>query len=198
MQPHIRHILKEAVMFLVMVICLFSARSSFADHYLVPSGSMEYTLMPGDHVLADKTAYGVRLPFSDIKVSSGDPVRRGEVVIFDEPKTGTRLIKRAIAVGGDLVTLEKGRLSINGKPLAAADPATEAFGNHIAQLNLAYGGGPDIRDVKIPANMVLVVGDARGNSRDGRYFGLIPEQAIYAKAISVFYRSGEGIVWNEL
>ena len=197
MQPRMRNILKEAVMFTIMAICLFSARSSFADHYLVPTGSMEYTLMPGDHVLADKTAYGIRLPFSDIKVSAGDPVRHGEVVIFNEPKTGTRLIKRAIAVGGDLVTLENGRLSINGEPLATA-AATEAFGDHIAQLNLTYGGGPDIHNVKIPANMVLVVGDARGNSHDGRYFGLIPEQEIYARAISVFYRADEGLVWKAL
>ena len=199
MHPRTRHYLKEALIFSIMVVCMLAARSSFADHYLVPSGSMEYTLIPGDHVLVDKMAYGLRLPFSNIKLSTGDAVRRGEVVIFDEPGSGTRLIKRAVAIGGDLVSLRDGWLTINGEPLATGDNATtEAFGDHIARLNLSYGGGPDIRAGRVPAGMVLVIGDARGNSRDGRYFGLIPEREIYGKAISVVYRADEGLVWKSL
>lgn len=197
MHPHTHKIAKEILTFSVMAVCLFAARSSFADHYFVPSSSMEYTLMPGDHMLVDKMAYGLRLPFSDIKVSDGDSVRRGDVVILNEPGSDTRLIKRAVAIGGDRISLINGHLNINGKALATS-PDTEVFGDHIANLNLTYGGGPNIRDGIIPDNMVLVVGDNRGNSRDGRYFGLIPEQNIYARAVSVFYRSGEGLIWQEL
>ena len=201
MNPNIRKkvhkIVKEVFTFTFMLICMFAARSSFADHYFVPTGSMEYTVMPGDHLMVNKMAYGLRLPFTDIKVSDGEAVKRGEVVILDEPGSGTRLVKRAVAVGGDRISLVNGHFTINGIPLATG-PYTEQFGAHIAQLNLTYGGGPNIREGIIPDGMVLVVGDNRGNSRDGRYFGLIPEQNIYARAVSVVYRSGEGLTWKKL
>jgi signal peptidase I len=45
---------------------------------------------------------------------------------------------------------------------------------------------------------VLVLGDARGNSRDGRYFGFVPETAIYARAVGVFWRDADGFGWREL
>jgi len=48
----------------VIVVLMIIGRSSLADHYYVPSGSMENSLFPGDRVVVDKTAYGVRLPLT--------------------------------------------------------------------------------------------------------------------------------------
>lgn len=196
----LRKLARELLPLGLVVLCVLVARSSLADHYLVPSGSMEFTLKPGDHVIVDKTHYGLRLPFVGWKLSVGARVQRGEVVIFDSPDDGTRLIKRVVAVAGDLVELREGRLSIDQQPLAepAARRPVEHFGARRAELNLSFGGGPDIAPTRVPQGHVLVVGDSRGNSRDGRFFGLLPESEIYARANRVFFRSGSGFLWKAL
>jgi len=178
--------IREYLPFAFAMFCLLAARSSLADHYLVPSGSMENALYAGDHVVVDKRAYGLRVPFTLEKVRSGAHPRRGDVVIFDSPADGTRLIKRVVAVGGDLVEVRGGHVRVNG---AAEEPAT---------LNLAYGGGPDLGPVRVPPGELLAMGDARGNSFDGRYFGFVDERIIYARAVAVFFRTSEGFVWRQL
>lgn len=178
--------LRENRRFLALLFLLFAFRTSFADHYLVPSGSMEYTLLPGDRVLVDKRAYGLRVPFTEIKLTGGERPARGDVVVFDAPDSGTRLIKRVVAVGGDAVELRDGHLFVDGHPV------TEQ------RLNLESGGGPDIPLLRVPQGQVLVLGDARGNSRDSRWFGFVRESSLYARAYRVYWRSQEGPVWLAL
>lgn len=194
-----RRALNELLPALVVIALTLAARSSFADHYVIPSGSMEHTLEIGDHVLVDKYAYGLRVPFTGIELEAGDRPRRGEVIIFDSPDDGTRLIKRVVAVGGDHVRIENGELYLDGHSLR--EPAAlplERFDDRVARLNLGYGGGPDVPGRMIPHGELLVVGDSRGNSRDGRSFGLISEDLAYGKARAVIWRRGEGLVWKSL
>lgn len=189
-------ILREVFTIALLALILFSARSSLADHYVVPTSSMEYTLMPGDRVLVDKTAYGLRVPFIGWRLTGGDRPQAGEVVVFDSPETGKRLIKRVVAVGGDRVEIRGEHLVLNGETTALPDdPWVEEIGNRVARLNLSDGGGPSYGPETIPDGHVLVMGDYRGNSHDGRMFGVIPETVIYGRAIAVFLRSGEGLTW---
>ena len=102
----------EWVQLLLLLALLLAARSTLADHYYVPSGSMEHTLQVGDRVFVDKRAYGYRIPFTNGDVISQDAVGRGEIVIFDSPQDGKRLIKRVVAIGGDVVSLVGGRLTV--------------------------------------------------------------------------------------
>ncbi len=185
--------------FAMMVLLLTVARSSFANHYQVPSGSMEPTLMPGDRVAVNMMAYGVRVPFTDIElIDRGEPTP-GDVVVFKSPTDGTRLIKRVVAVGGDTVAVVDGRLWIDGRPLHDVDATDiEHFGARDVHLELRDGGGPDLATVTVPAGMALVLGDHRGNSQDGRFFGLVPMKSLYARASAVYYRSGEGLGWTRL
>ena len=190
---------KEALPLLVMLGLLAAARDSLANHYQVPSGSMQYTLMPGDRVVVDMRAYGLRLPFTSQELLATGTPQRGEVAVFDSPADGTRLIKRVAAVAGDHVQLRDGHLSINGQPLQIADLAdTEAFGERRASLDLDSGGGPDIADLQVPAGKVLVLGDHRGNSFDGRFFGFVDADKIYGRAVAVYYRRGDGFEWQRL
>jgi signal peptidase I len=191
--------LAEYLPFLAMLVLLFAARDSLANHYKVPSGSMEPTLVPGDRVVVDMRAYGVRLPFTEIELRDGASPQPGDVVVFASPEDGTRLIKRLVAVGGQTVALSDGRLQIDGRPLRIdGQIEAERFGERIAQLNLRDGGGPNVAPTRIPEGMALVLGDHRGNSADGRYFGLVPIDALYGKAIAVYHRSGEGFGWIRL
>ena len=190
---------REVLPMLVLLLLLGTARASFANHYQVPSGSMQPTLEPGDRVAVDMSAYGLRIPFTrHVLVERGQP-RRGDVVVFDSPTDGTRLIKRVVAVAGDHVELRAGHLLINEVPMAdPSQPAAERFGARVAQLDLADGGGPDIAGVVVPPGRVLVLGDHRGRSADGRWFGFVEADAIYARALAVYWRSGEGPQWRKL
>lgn len=184
---------------LLMLALLTVARTSFANHYQVPSGSMEPTLFPGDRVAVDMSAYGLRVPFTDLQLVKRGVPQRGEVVVFKSPADGTRLIKRVVAVAGDEVELVDGHLAIDGRPLSRPGaPDVETFGQRTAALGLDMGGGPDIARLRIPAGKLLVLGDHRGNSADGRYFGLVDADTIYARALGVYWRSGEGPVWKTL
>ena len=179
--------LRQNLGFMLFMLGLLVARSSFADHYVVPSGSMENTLFPGDRVVVDKRAYGLRVPFTLAKLTQGEAPARGDVVIFDAPDDGVRLIKRIVAVGGDVLEVRNGHVFIDG---VAHDEK--------ARLELKSGGGPDVPAIRIPAGHVFVMGDYRGNSRDSRYFGFVREDQIYARASNVYYRSGDGFVWKPL
>ncbi len=190
---------KEALPLLVMLGLLAAARDTLANHYVVPSGSMQPTLQPGDRVVVDMRAYGLRLPFTHQQLLATGTPQRGEVAVFDSPADGTRLIKRVVAVAGDHVQLHSGHLTINGQPLQMAGLAdTEAFGPRQAQLDLDMGGGPDIAGLQVPAGKVLVLGDHRGNSFDGRFFGFVDADALYGRAVSVYYRRGDGFEWLRL
>lgn len=188
-----------------MAILLLAARSSLADHYYVPTGSMEYTILPGDRVFIDKTAYGLRIPFTDVTVLAESLPERGDVAVFDSPADGTRLIKRVAAVAGDTVEIHNGLIQVNGELLATAPSETdgpasvvEVFDSHRAILNLNAGGGPPIEENTIPAGFVLAIGDHRGNSLDSRYFGLIEAAAVYGRAVAVYYRREDGFTWRRL
>jgi signal peptidase I len=183
----------------LLILMLLMARSTMADHYHVPSGSMENSLVPGDHVVVNKVVYGLRIPFTRQVIVPGKNPEAGEVVIFDSPENGVRLIKRVVAVGGDHVSLRQGHLFVNGNAVAVpSSPELEQFGERIVALNLANGGGPDISGMTIPQDHVLVLGDHRGNSHDGRYFGPVPVSEIYGRASAVFWRRGSGPGWQVL
>jgi signal peptidase I len=179
--------LRENRSFIFLMFIMLAARSSFADHYIVPSGSMERTLYPGDRVVVDKHAYGLRIPFTMVKILPGDAPARGDVIVFDAPDSGTRLIKRVVAIGGDRLEVRNGHVYINGRA-----------GDARAILNLQLGGGPDVPPIRVPVGDVFAMGDFRGNSHDSRFFGFVREDEIYAKASRVYYRSGEGFVWKPL
>jgi len=197
-ETRLHRVVREGLVLGLLVVGILAARSTLADHYYVPSGSMEYTLMPGDRVFVDKRAYGVRIPFTDLELTIGEPIRRGDIVIFDSPRDGKRLIKRIVAIGGDDVLIRDGHLAINGRWLASVeDEEIELIGEKVVQLNLADGGGRAL-SVRIDEGKVLAIGDHRGNSVDGRIFGAVAEDEIYGRAVAVYYRRGAGFSWREL
>lgn len=196
-----RRLAAEAVPLLAILLLMTAARSSLADHYVVPTGSMEYTLMPGDRVIVDKTAYGVRFPLTTIDLFGETPPARGDIAVFDSPEDGRRLIKRIVAVGGDLVEIDDGLLSVNAEPLytpVGDHAAFERYGDREAHLNLEDGGGSDLPLQRVPDGMVLALGDHRGNSLDGRHWGFVPESDLYGKAVRIYYRRGDGFTWQPL
>lgn len=196
MMSRLRRLGSELLILAAVIVCSLAARSALADHYYIPSESMEYSLHVGDRVVVDKRAYGLRVPFTDVKITAGSFPQRGEIVIFDSPESGVRLIKRVVAVAGDRVEVKNGKLWINGERLESSTAADlEMFGGRQAQLNMAGGGGPDMEPTVVPEGRVMVMGDNRGNSRDSRAFGFIRKDDIYGHAFRLYYRRGEGFLW---
>lgn len=167
----------------------FTARASLADHYRVPSGSMEPTVHVGDHIVVSKAAYGLRLPMTDTYLVHFGAPERGDVVVLEPPDDvarnavdadviGAVLLKRVVAVEGDLVEVRSGHVRIDGRSV----PESE--------ISLDAGGGPDLGPVRVPKGKVLVLGDNRGNSRDGRVFGWVDRERVLGRAVSVVARDG--------
>jgi signal peptidase I len=194
-----RRLLRELLVLAVFVLVLMSARSTLADHYRVPSGSMQPSIEIDDRILVNKAAYGLRVPFTHAYVAHFDGPAAGDVVVLDSPEEDKVLLKRVVGVPGTRVEVRGGRVLIDGKlqPVEhRADGLHEQLGAANHPLRLSDGGGPDWGPVTIPEGRYLVMGDNRGDSRDGRFFGLVTREAILGRAMGVYWRSGP--TWDGL
>ncbi len=195
-----RSLPRDLVSVLAASAVVLVARASFADHYRVPSGSMEPTVAVGDQICVNKVAYGLRVPASQTYVVEGAGPARGDVVVLASPTDGEVLLKRVVAVPGDVVEVADGHVAIDG----ARAPVHEANGGVVEELggrehtlSTEYGGGPDFGPTLVPKDAYLVLGDNRGNSRDGRYFGWVTRGAMLGKAVAVCLHEGKP-VWQPL
>ena len=187
--------------FLLLIGLMFVFRSAVADWNHVPSSSMNPTLVVGDRVLVNKLAYSVRVPFTLRHMVRWSEPAPGDVITFDSPQDGLNLIKRVVAVGGDVVQMRDNMLSINGRlvPLTLVEASRgipsefgtldteiwqEQIGNaqfEIARLP-AMNRSREFGPVTVPAHHVMVLGDSRDNSNDSRYIGSIDLSRVTGKA----------------
>ncbi|MDI3288463.1 signal peptidase I [Polyangium sp. 15x6] len=182
-----------------VVAVMLLARTSLADHYVVPSGSMEPTIHVGDRILVDKRAFGVRLPVVDTYVLPTTEPKPGDVVVLASPENDATLLKRVVAGPGDMVTVKDGRVTLNGQEAPVThEPGGdyEELGDTRHPLRLGFGG-PDFGPARVPDGHYLVMGDNRGNSHDGRVFGFVARDAIRGRAVRVFLRNGD-LAWKSL
>ncbi len=151
-------------------------RAFVLGSFYIPSGSMIPTLGIKDRVLVNKLSYRKLGPI-------GHDVNRGDVVVFARPpgapsNDGIKdLIKRVIGLPGDVVEFSEGRVIINGRLLEEPYLAetVQTFPKSL---------GPKI---EVGEGQVLVLGDNREDSRDGRYFGPIDTSLIVGRAMVRFW-----------
>lgn len=189
---------------LVFLLLMCAFRSSFADIYQVPTGSMKPTVVEGDRVLTDKMAYDLRLPFAGVVLWHRADPQRGDIVTLDSPEDGMRLLKRVVGVPGDVIAMRDDLLYINGKPQAQSAPAAGEgadlpTGDYVFRQEDLMGrlhavmfmpDRPAMRSfgpVTVPAGEYFVMGDDRDDSKDSRYIGFIPERAFTGRAFAVWY-----------
>lgn len=194
-----RRILRELLVIAAFALVLMSARSTLADHYLVPTGSMQPTVEIDDHILVNKAAYGLRVPFTGTYLARFGGPAVGDVVVLDSPEEDKILLKRVVGVPGSRIEVRDGRIRIDGElaPVEVrAGELHEQLGGADHALRLTDRGGPDWGPVTLPDDRYLVMGDNRGESRDGRTFGLVTREAILGRAVGVFWRAGP--TWDGL
>ncbi len=102
-----------------VIAVVFILRSFLFEPFKIPSGSMIPTLLVGDLILVNKFHYGLRLPVANIKITQGEPVRRGDVMVFRyPPNPRVDYIKRVVGLPGDEVAYLNKKLTLNGQPVA--------------------------------------------------------------------------------
>tara|TARA_R110002153_G_scaffold174424_1_gene327618 strand:- start:6562 stop:7212 length:651 start_codon:yes stop_codon:yes gene_type:complete len=188
----INKFLKENWGIVLFTLVLFASRSSFADWYVVPTGSMLPTIVEGDRIFVDKMAYRLEVPFTDIEIMQTGQPKRGDIVVFNSEKAGNRLVKRLIGEPGDRIAMFDNKLIINGEPIVYQDSKnalrkTEFLGNvaHFVQFIPVAEARDNFAEVIVPEGHYLVLGDNRNNSADSRYYGFVPAIEIQGKANKV-------------
>ncbi len=190
--------------FVLFIGLMFVFRSAVADWNLVPSSSMNPTLISGDRVVVNKLAYSLRVPFTLQQVARWASPARGDVITFDSPKDEVNLIKRVIAVGGDVVAMHDNTLTINGQvierqlvdaarviPTESGALSAQIWNEHIGDRQIevarivAFNRSSAFEPVQVPAGHVLVLGDSRDNSNDSRFIGFIDVQRVTGQAVRV-------------
>jgi signal peptidase I len=135
---------------------------SVAQAFQVEQYSMEPTLLPHDRVLVDKILYRLRQP------------RRGDVIVLKYPLNPQRnYIKRIVALPGDSLEVNDGKLFVNKKRVVELYVNGEPHGNY----------GP----LRVPADSVFVMGDNRNNSEDSRAFGALKKNLIVGQALLIYW-----------
>lgn len=200
-QPRWRGWIRDIAFLALVALVSMAARSVLADHYHVPSGSMRPTVQVGDRLVVNKLAYGLRFPFTKLYIMRFDDPAHGDVVVLKSPEDGVTLLKRIVAVPGDVVEVRDGRLTLNGNPVETDDEDgtqyIEHLGAKIHAIRITARGGPQYGPVELPEDKFLVMGDNRGQSRDGRMFGLVERRTILGRGIAVYRRHGK-FVWVKL
>jgi signal peptidase I len=193
-------ILKEYKALLLFAVLISVFRSAVADWNDVPTGSMLPTIQEGDRILVNKLAYDVRLPFTHVSlVRIADPVR-GDIVVFDSERAGTKLVKRIIGLPGDVVAMQSNILFINGQRATYALPylgektGTTDLYEEIVDIRhpVRFSSRPNtplssFGPVRVPDGYYLVLGDNRDNSADSRVYGYIPRAEFVGRSSRVAF-----------
>jgi signal peptidase I len=175
-----RTLLDYALTAVVAVALALAIQAFVVKPYLIPSVSMANTLLPGQRVLVDRLAYHYR------------SVHRGDIIVFRWPghEDETPLIKRVVGLPGDRLSLHRGRLYVNGRPLP------EGYVKHVGsapeQTLPAFGGGALeawslATTYTVPAGHYFVMGDNRTESNDSRYWGTVPRANIIGRAFFIYW-----------
>ncbi len=203
---NIKSLLGAVLIFLVI-------RTFFIEAYRIPSGSMVPTLLVGDWLFVNKLVYGPHIPFTEITLPGYGEPRRGDVVVFKSPTQidqpwdpNPTLVKRLMGVPGDTLYMRDDLLHVNGvaQPQgesAAANPKGDPNAyNPLFEWQHQY----EVRNTRfpdplprptvgnwgpliIPSDHYFMLGDSRHDSKDGRFWGLVPRQNFRARPLFVYY-----------
>ncbi len=180
---------------LVAGVFVLFVRTFVVQTYQVPTGSMERTILVGDHLLVNKFAFAPRIPALAKYLPYRD-VKPGDIIVFKKPgddmNPGNVLVKRAVAQGGDTVQVRDKRLFVNGEAYDLAsiqhiDPETYPDSPSVSE---GYRRRDQFAAFTVPPDSYFGMGDNRDNSLDSRYWGAIPRGNIFGRP-SVLYWSYE-------
>jgi len=185
----------------VTIILLLFGTTALAQNFVIPSGSMEGTLLIGDHLLVDKLSYAPAGSVSAHLLPYQEP-RHGDIIVFRSPADLTlTLVKRVVGIPGDRIRLVNKQVVRNGEELYEPytiyktdfiDPYRDNFpampnaqvlprGLDMLERNVVDG------EVVVPPDCYFAMGDNRDNSLDSRYWGFVPRENIIGKPLIIYW-----------
>ncbi len=186
----------------VTIILLLFATTSLVQAFVIPSASMESSLLIGDHVLVDKLTYAPPGAVSSRLLPYRD-VRRGDIIVFRYPMDIKEdYVKRAIGIPGDHIRLVDKQLILNGH--AVNEPYVQHIFPYINQYRDNFPAAPPepgvmqpaidmlTKDVVngelvVPPGCVFAMGDNRDDSLDSRYWGFVPRRNIEGTPLVIYW-----------
>jgi signal peptidase I len=174
-----RTLFEYAVTVVVAIVIALAVQAYIVKPYRVPTPSMANTVRAGDRVLIDRVLYGHR------------DITRGDIVVFRGGPAVDRqvLLKRVVGLPGDVLSVEEGRLLVNGVP--AEDGYVRRMGGS-PEPTQAGPGGPDApwslqTPYEVPDGFYFVLGDNRTDSFDSRFWGPVSREALIGRAMAVYW-----------
>jgi signal peptidase I len=189
---------------LTALLLLFGT-TTLAQAFVIPTGSMQDTLLVGDHLLVDKLAYAPPGSLGNYLLPYQAP-KHGDIIVFRYPADlNVTLVKRLIGLPGDRLRITNGVVYRNGVRLNepyvyhkyAYDPAFDNFPTvccrpvkeELAQESQRAMLDRNVVDgeVVVPADSYFAMGDNRDNSSDSRYWGFVPRENITGKPFLIYW-----------
>ncbi len=154
----------------IAILLALVIRTYVVQAFKIPSGSMEDTLLIGDHLLVSKFIYGTKLPFTDTQVLKLRDPQRGDVIVFEYPEDPRKdFIKRIVGVPGDVVEGKDKQVFVNGKLYETPQAVHKEAEIIPKEQNPRDTFGP----VVVPENSYFVMGDNRDRSYDSRFWKFV-------------------------
>lgn len=175
---------------IVAAILALIIRTFVVQAFKIPSGSMEDTLLVGDHLLVNKFLFGTTIPFTDSRILPIRHPERGDIIVFEFPEDKDKsfferrdFIKRVVGTPGDVVEVREKRVYVNGEHYQLEQ--------EIHKESDLIPGAVNPRDfmapVKVPADSYFVMGDNRDRSFDSRFWGFVPMDRIKGLAFIKYW-----------
>lgn len=172
-------VLREVVSWVWVILAFLFITGTIVQARVIPSGSMERTLLVGDHLLMSRFGYDAEVPMTQLHVRLWRDPHRQQIIVFRAPlPENPDYIKRLIGLPGDHLEIHEGVVYINGKKLD--EPYRAAPPNPVDNY------GP----VTVPANEYFMMGDNRDDSYDSRYWGFVPRENIIGRPLLIYWSSG--------
>jgi signal peptidase I len=177
---------RELIAWMWVAVAFLLINGTLGQARVIPSASMENTLLIGDHLIMSRVGYDAGVPFTNLHVPLWRNPKRLQIVIFKPPLANNPpdYVKRVIALPGELVDVRDGAVWINGQRLT--EPYTTGPSDP-APPGTAPIGHEDIKfPYKVPDNCYWVMGDNRGDSMDSRFWGCMPRQNLLGTPVMIY------------
>ena len=172
---------------IVAAILALIIRTFVVQAFKIPSGSMEDTLLIGDHLLVNKFIYGTQLPFSDDPVLAIRQPERGDIIVFEFPEDKDKsyfkrrdFIKRVVGLPGDTIEIRNKNVFVNGERYITPEAVYK-------DGNLTAGPRDNMPPVTVPDDNYFVMGDNRDRSYDSRFWRFVDRSAIKGLAFIKYW-----------
>ncbi|MGH9675505.1 MAG: signal peptidase I [Candidatus Acidiferrum sp.] len=155
---------------------------------VIPSGSMQNTLLIGDHLIMSRLGYDAGVPFTNWHVPLWRNPRRQQIIIFKPPFAPDQpdFVKRVIGLPGDTVDIRGGAVWINGQQLKENYTTGPSELPEPSMYQGAFEGQKNPFPYKVPPDCYFAMGDNRGNSLDSRFWGCVPRNDIIGTPVMIY------------